>query len=83
MIIDHEICLDSRFDSIRFISRLDRLIVLAEAGLFSVGSSGQIDWRVDLDVVTDARWEGESVVISQMDGPEVRVDLEAGSVASL
>lgn len=83
MAIDREIFLESRFDSIRFISRLDRLIVLAEAGLFSVCNSGQIDWRVDLDVVTDSRWEGESVIISQMDGPEIRVDLEAGSVASL
>ncbi|WP_285596816.1 hypothetical protein [Kineosporia sp. NBRC 101731] len=83
MTIDREICLDSRFDSIRFASRLNRLIVLAEAGLFSVRSNGQIDWRVDLDVVTDARWEDGSVLISQMEGPEVRVDLEAGSVVSL
>jgi len=35
---------------------------------------GEIDWQVDLDVVTDVRGESESVVISRMDGPGVRVE---------
>lgn len=83
MAIDREIGLDSRFDSFRYIPRLDRLIVLAEVGLFAVCSSGEIDWRVNLEVVTDVRWESESALISQMDSPEVRVDLRNGSVASL
>lgn len=81
MAIDREIGLDSRFDSFRYISHLDRLIVLAEVGLFAVCSSGEIDWRVNLEVVTDVRWESESALISQMDSSEVRVDLRDGSVA--
>ncbi|MFJ4847089.1 MULTISPECIES: hypothetical protein [unclassified Streptomyces] len=82
MTVDREIDLESRFDSLRFISRLDRLLVLAEAGLLAVCGNGDIDWRVSLDVVTDVRWEGESALISQMDRPDVRVDLRSGSVAS-
>jgi hypothetical protein len=83
MVIEHEIGLDSRFDSFRLISRLNRLIILTEVGLFSVCDSGEIGWRVDLDVITDACWESESVVISQMDGSGVRVELESGSTAPL
>jgi hypothetical protein len=83
LVIDREICLDSRFGSFRLDSRLDRLFVIAEAGILAVRGDGGIDWRAELDIVTDARWEAVSVLISQMDGPKVRVDLRSGSVESL
>lgn len=81
MDVDCEIDLGSRFDSFKCVSHLDRLIILAEAGLFAVCGSGEIDWRVDLDVVTDVRWEDESATIFQMDSPGVRVNLRNGSVS--
>ncbi|MBT3151052.1 hypothetical protein HTV45_09150 [Streptomyces sp. CHD11] len=80
MTIDREIDLGSKFDSFRYISHLDRLIVLAEIGLFAVCGSGEIDWHVSLDVVTDVHWADESVMIFQMDSPGVRVDLRNGSI---
>jgi hypothetical protein len=82
MAIDREINLDSHFAGLRLVSGLDRIIVLAEVGIFAVRRSGEIDWRVDLDVITDVRWESESVVISQMDGPQVCVDLQSGRCRS-
>ncbi|MFJ9537083.1 hypothetical protein ACIRPX_07495 [Streptomyces sp. NPDC101225] len=82
MTIECEINLDSRFDSFRLFSSLDRLIVIAEVGVFAVCDDGEIDWRVDLDIVTAVRWEGESVLISQMDRPKLRVELRNGSISS-
>ncbi|NKZ03832.1 hypothetical protein HGB48_08745 [Actinomadura latina] len=82
MAIDREINLDSHFAGLRLVPSLDRIIVLAEVGIFAVRSSGEIDWRVDLDVITEVRWESESVAISQMDGPQVCVDLQSGRYRS-
>jgi hypothetical protein len=83
MAIDSEIDLESKFNTFRLFSQLNRLVVLAEVSLFSLSCRGEINWRVDLDIVTAVRWERESVVISQMDGPDVRVDLREGSSTPL
>ncbi|MFA1542714.1 hypothetical protein [Actinomadura monticuli] len=82
MVIDREISLESHFGNLRLISELGKLIVLTEVGVFAVRKNGDVDWRVDLDIITDVRWESGSVVISQMDGPQVRVDLRSGRAVS-
>ena len=78
MIIGAEVELDSHFVSFRLLPHLDHLIVLAEAGLFSIDGEGRVAWRANLDLVTNTRWERGSVNVTQMDAPPVRVDLETG-----
>ena len=58
------------------------LFVISETGIRAFSSDGSQRWKVNVDVITDLEWYDDSVVLHQMDGPQVTVHLANGELKS-
>ncbi len=54
------------------------LFVTSETGIWAFSADGDLNWKSSFDVITGVRWHDGFVLVGQMDGPEVVVDLANG-----
>jgi hypothetical protein len=54
------------------------LFVISETGIRAFSRDGSQRWKVNVDVITDLQWYDDIVVLHQMDGPQVTVNLANG-----
>jgi hypothetical protein len=78
MVAPGEIPLQSRFMGFHLREDLGRLFVLSESALLALEETGEVLWRVDVDLIATVEWSGSTAILNQMDGPRVRVNLLDG-----
>lgn len=70
--------LESRFNSFFINMRARRLLLSLETAIVAFDEGNSLVWRVDLDIVTAVRWQQDRVLLDQMDGPRISVDVRTG-----
>jgi hypothetical protein len=56
------------------------LFVISETGVRAFSRDGSQRWRVNVDVITDLQWDDDIVVVHQLDGPRMTVNLADGEL---
>lgn len=74
------ISLDTPVVAVRLLAARRILVVVHEIGVLALGDDLAVRWSLPTDLVTDVDWRHrDAVVIHQMDGPALTVDLVTGS----
>jgi hypothetical protein len=58
------------------------LFVISETGVRAFSRDGSRRWKVNVDIITDLQWYDDILVVHQMDGPRVPVNLATGELHS-
>jgi hypothetical protein len=78
-VVRQKLCLESPFNSFKNVPSYGLLLVFHDIGVVAIDGTSAVRWAYSKDVITGATCEGNRLLLTFMDSPDVSLRIEDGS----